>query len=76
MKQGNLYSAMPQADAILAHMQSGKPITQFEALNEYGCMRLASRIHDLRRAGNVIRCTKIKTTRGKTIASYSLDAKA
>ncbi|MBI9080856.1 MAG: helix-turn-helix domain-containing protein [Pseudodesulfovibrio sp.] len=72
MHQGSLFTALPQADAILTHMRSGKTITQFEALNKYGCMRLASRIHDLRRAGHVITCTKIKTKRGKTIGSYSL----
>lgn len=76
MKQANLMSCLPQNDAILAHMQAGKPITSLEALQEFGCMRLASRIHELRRKGHVIECKKIKTNGGKTVASYRLAAKA
>lgn len=38
---------MTQNEMILEHMKSGKSITPAEALAEYGCMRLASRIADI-----------------------------
>lgn len=40
-----------QNAAIKADLLEGKQITQLYALNAYGCMRLASRIFDLRDAG-------------------------
>ena len=36
---------------ILAHLQKGNTITQMDALRMFGCMRLASRINDLRQMG-------------------------
>lgn len=59
-----------QTDRILAHMRRGRSITPLQALNRYGCFRLASRIFDLRRAGVSVRCQIVK--RGaKHVASYS-----
>ena len=43
-----------QTDLILMHMKKYGSITAKEAENEYGCMRLASRISDLRRMGVAI----------------------
>lgn len=44
-----------QSQKILAWLQSGKTITQLDALRMFSCMRLASRISDLRNAGyNII----------------------
>lgn len=40
---------MTQNEMILRHLQTGKSITPVEALSEYGCMRLASRISDIER---------------------------
>lgn len=37
-----------QCKQILAWLQQGKTITSLDALNLFGCMRLASRIHELR----------------------------
>ena len=42
-------------DLILMHMKKYGSITAKEAENEYGCMRLASRISDLRREGVAIK---------------------
>lgn len=39
---------------ILEHLQSGQPITQDTARDLFGCMRLASRISELKKAGHVI----------------------
>lgn len=45
-----------QCDRIVKYMQDNGSITSWEAMKELGCMRLASRIHDLRKRGfNVIK---------------------
>ena len=43
-----------QCDRILRHMKDYGSITSLEAVNEYGVMRLASRINDLRAQGIAI----------------------
>lgn len=40
-----------QNQRILAYLDSHGSITQFEAMNELGVMRLASRMSDLKRQG-------------------------
>lgn len=40
-----------QCKRILRHMQDFGSITSKEAIEEYGCLRLASRIHDLKNQG-------------------------
>ena len=57
---------------ILEHLNSGRSITAIEALQLYGCFRLAARIHDLKKAGVPIKCDERETDSGKRIASYSL----
>lgn len=42
-----------QNDMVLAMLKEG-PLTSAEAMKEIGCFRLASRINDLRKAGNTI----------------------
>jgi len=61
---------MSQAENILNHLKVHGRITQLEALNLFGCFRLASRIHELVQDGNPIRSEKEKTRTGKTIAVY------
>ena len=43
-----------QCERILQHMRDYGSITSLEAMQEYGIMRLASRITDLRRQGVAI----------------------
>ena len=57
---------------ILAHLQNGRTLTALEALEWFKCFRLASRICDLRKAGNQIQKKTIKTNSGKSIAQYYL----
>lgn len=38
-----------QNTTILAHLRSGKTVTQLEAYNAFGCTRLSARIFDLRK---------------------------
>lgn len=51
---------MTQCEKILAHMRSRGSITSMEAMQEYGIMRLASRISELREAGFAIAKQTIK----------------
>lgn len=62
-----------QSDAILKHLREGHRITQREAIDLFGCMRLAARIHDLKAQGHLIesRPKRITTRLGATtIAEY------
>ena len=61
-----------QCQQVLSHLQSGKPITALEALRLYGIFRLASRIHDLKKAGLTIQSRDIQTENGKKVAQYYL----
>jgi hypothetical protein len=62
---------MTQCEQILAHLKQGKTLTPIDALNQYGCFRLAARIKDLRDAGHDI--ASVQLTQGeKTFAKYVL----
>ncbi len=66
-----------QKEKILEYMRirpiSG--ITPLEALYKFGCMRLASRIYDLKQDGHIIKKTML-TTRNSTFAYYTLRKEA
>lgn len=64
---------MTQAQQILRHLESGKTVTDLDALNLFRCRRLAARINDLRREGHEIRTEIEKTANGARIARYSLE---
>lgn len=65
-----------QCERILNYIEENGSITQIDALREFGCMRLASRISDLKRQGvPVIR--KMETAKNRygepvSYARYSL----
>ena len=42
---------MTQRDMVLQYMRDTGSITPMDALNEFGCMRLAARIDELKRRG-------------------------
>ena len=63
-----------QTEKILNYLSKGKGITPIDALNRFGCFRLAARISDLRRNGHSI-FTDSVTKNGKTFASYRLSKK-
>ena len=46
---------MTQCEQVIRHMEDCGSISSLEAMQEYGIMRLASRINDLRKAGYPIR---------------------
>jgi hypothetical protein len=51
---------MTQNDRIMRHLREFGSITQMEAMQEYGCFRLASRISDLRSEGVKIKREMVK----------------
>lgn len=59
---------LTQCDRILRHMEDYGSIDPMEAIKEYGCMRLASRISDLKGQGHEIIAerTKGKNRYGET----------
>ena len=48
---------LTQCDRILKYIEEQGSITQIDALREFGCMRLASRISDLKRQGIPVKRT-------------------
>jgi hypothetical protein len=61
-----------QAGLILEHLRAGNRITALEALDAFGCFRLAARIHELRRDGWGIQERTVETRGGKRVAEYSM----
>ena len=68
----NYISSASQNVQIKNYLLEGNKLTSLEALNLFGCMRLASRIHDLRDQGLDIQTEKVKTPNGKTVTQYSI----
>ena len=59
-----------QSDRILAHLLSGKPLTALQALDKFGCFRLAARVDELRDDWPIT--TTMETRNGKRIAVYRM----
>ena len=66
----NAQSSASQCKKIADWLTNGNRLTQLEALNLFGCFRLASRIHDLRDSGMDIKMERIITPSGKRVAQY------
>ena len=65
---------MSQNTSILSALKQG-PLTPLYALQQFGVMRLAARIWELRQSGHNIRARKRELPYGKSVAEYSLDLK-
>lgn len=65
-----------QNEMIADHLIAGNSITQLEALELYGCLRLSGRIWDLKHEGMPIRTDMIKVGKRKRVARYVLDSSA
>jgi hypothetical protein len=61
-----------QNDLVLDHLRSQGPLTQPEAQDQLGCLRLGARIWDLRQRGHAIRTEFIELASGQRVARYSL----
>ena len=63
---------MSQNKQIADYLNKGKKLTTLDALNKFGCFRLASRINDLRNNGMNITTKIIKLDNKKQVAQYSI----
>lgn len=66
-----------QCQEILAAMETGRELTQLDALRDFGVMRLASRISDLRSQGHPIakRMKRVTARNGRvcSVAAYRIE---
>ena len=62
---------MSQEQEILNYLKTGQTLSPLEALNRFGCMRLASRVYDLRNQGHRIEATRVGNGR-KAWHEYNL----
>ena len=70
----NPKSSATQCAQIKDWLLQGNKLTSLDALNLFGCMRLASRIHDLREKGLNIHTERIQVPSGKYVTQYSIQA--
>ena len=63
---------MNQEQQILNYLREGNAVTPLLALERFGCMRLASRVHRLREQGHKIE-NRHKRSNNKVYAEYYLD---
>jgi len=63
-----------QKEMIRDHLMHGLSITPAKAFAEYGTIRLAAYIHELRQEGLEIRTTQRRSMSGRTYGEYRLDA--
>ncbi|MGI9138569.1 MAG: helix-turn-helix domain-containing protein [Sediminibacterium sp.] len=63
---------MSQNQQIANYLNKGKKLTPLQALEKFGCFRLAARIADLRNNGMNITTKTIKLENNKIVAQYSL----
>jgi ribosomal protein L9 len=68
----NAQSSATQCNRIAEYLKNGFSITSLEALNLFGCMRLASRICDLRERGYNIGKKNVTLPNGKRVCEYFL----
>ena len=70
----NPKSSASQCKQILAWLQVGKTLTSIQALTQFGCFRLASKLHDLRQRGIDICKRMVKNpNNGKRYAEYYIN---
>jgi hypothetical protein len=60
-----------QSDSILTALERGERLTPRDALDRWGCFRLAARIHELKGRGHSI-TTRIVKRGDAEVAEYSL----
>lgn len=66
-----------QNEKIKAYLEEGHSLTPIDALNLFGCFRLATRIFDLKKQGMKIRTDIVENkATGKRYASYRLETGA
>lgn len=66
----NHKTSKSQTDQILEWMLSGRTITPLEALNRFGCNRLAARISDIKARGYLVYSEFVTTNSEKKVKQY------
>ena len=66
---------MNQTERILRHLQTFGAITSLEAIQDYGILRLASRISDLRKEGLPMVSGQNRYGEATSFARYSLESR-
>lgn len=61
-----------QTYRIKEYLIRGATITQLDAIERFGCFRLAARIYDIRKAGLDVHKIMVKTAQGRMFAKYYL----
>lgn len=61
-----------QNQQVLGYLKTGKVITPLDALDMFGCFRLAARVYDLRMRGWPIHCDRVALEGGKVVGHYTL----
>lgn len=69
---GNDNDYKSQNKQILSWLQSGRPLTTLDAIKRFGCLKLNSRIFDLRKEGHNIHTQMSQISKRKRIAIYTL----
>ena len=60
-----------QTERIKAYLLKGKTLTALQALKLFGCLRLASRINELRESYTITR-ERVKLANGKVVMKYGI----
>lgn len=69
----NKASSKSQCAMILAYLMAGHRLTSLEAIDFFGCARLASRVNDLRNRGHNVQKQMIVVESGKHVAQYYIE---
>ena len=68
----NTKTSRSQTDLILEWMLAGHTITPLEALQKFGCSRLASRVSDIKARGYLVYSEFVTTPSEKKVKQYHL----
>lgn len=63
---------MSQTADILAALRAGHALTPMDALDQFGCFRLAARIKEIRAEGHSILAEPVDLPNGKRVARYRM----
>lgn len=59
---------------VLGHLARGKKLTPGDSLRLFGSLRLAARVHELKRRGHKIKRKIVTLDNGKRVAEYFMPA--
>lgn len=64
-----------QKNNLLTYLLAGNTITSLEALNRFGCFRLASRISEFKKEGYDVQSKMIRLPNNKKVSQYWIQTK-